>query len=354
MGWRDDRRDPAGPIEIILQTMTTPLVSVVIPTARRPMYLPRAVASALECAPDGDVEVIVVPNGPDMSWRGALERFSKDPRVRCSPIDTLHACAARNHGLTIARGMYVRFLDDDDYLYPEAAAAQLALLESEQLDAMSGAVDLVDETGLVYRKLLPVSKDDWPSSMLGPRRVSIPLTHILRMDVARRVKWREDVPWFQDVDWLLSMVRSFPGLRWRAFPVSVGAWYQHSGPRTSPGATTQATQEVLAMWLADTVHSLGLHGELSEQRRTAAARGLWHCAHRAFQFNPLFWTNIVRRARALDPDVRPEIEFLGFDLGRLPFPVLMEWGAVAPRLVSHAIRRLYHRVLGPPRRRLTR
>lgn len=48
-----------------------PLISAIIPTANWPHDLPRALESALTVMPPGEVEVIVVPNDLDESWRGS-------------------------------------------------------------------------------------------------------------------------------------------------------------------------------------------------------------------------------------------------------------------------------------------
>src|SRR5690606_21298027 len=114
-----------------------PPLTVVLPTAGRPQFLPRAVDSALKAAPEGDVEVIVVPNGPDKSWRMALAPFQTDRRIRVAPVARAHANVARNHGLVLARGKYIRFLDDDDYLLP-AASEQILALERSGHDLCSG------------------------------------------------------------------------------------------------------------------------------------------------------------------------------------------------------------------------
>ena len=105
----------------------TPIISVVIPTFRRPALLNYAISSALTAAPDGDVEVIAVPNGPDDSWKSVAQTFADDGRVKWYELAIGNACGARNYGLTKAQGKYVRFLDDDDYLYP-AAAEQLMII----------------------------------------------------------------------------------------------------------------------------------------------------------------------------------------------------------------------------------
>jgi len=55
--------------------MTTPVCSVIIPTVNRPHYLPRAVESALSGIKPGEVEVIVVPNGPDESCKESLKSY---------------------------------------------------------------------------------------------------------------------------------------------------------------------------------------------------------------------------------------------------------------------------------------
>ena len=76
-----------------------PLISIVIPTAGRPDYLPRAVESALRCAGDCGTEVIVVPNGPDESWRASLGALLHNPSVRILPIPMASLAATTLHSL---------------------------------------------------------------------------------------------------------------------------------------------------------------------------------------------------------------------------------------------------------------
>ena len=82
--------------------MTAPLLSVIIPTHNRPQYLPRAVESALQAAPNGNVEVIVVPNGGDETWKISLATLLKDKRIIVSPIEKgmlmRHVTVEMKHG----------------------------------------------------------------------------------------------------------------------------------------------------------------------------------------------------------------------------------------------------------------
>ena len=121
-----------------------PIVSVIIPTANRPHWLPRAIDSALAGMKLGEVEVIVVPNGPDESWRETLRSYERNSAVRVVTVRESNGNIARNTGLAESKGEFVRFLDDDDYLIPEGAIRQYELIETSGVDVVSASIQLVD------------------------------------------------------------------------------------------------------------------------------------------------------------------------------------------------------------------
>jgi hypothetical protein len=292
------------------------------------------------------VEVIVVPSGPDITWRESLQPFASHSSVRILQAVKPHPSAARNAGLHAARGEYIRFLDDDDYLYPAAALGQYTFARSNNLDACSGTLELIDEKGAKHGEVRPTHSSDLPCAILGPRRATIPAAHVFRKTTILRIPWDETLSSLEDVEWLMRVVQSSATIRWNAFPQTVGAWYQHAGPRESPALTTNSSQAALAGWIQATVDALRTRDQLTSIRRLAAARGLWQCAHRAFQFSPRFWSKIAAQAMRLAPEARPEIRILGRDLGTSRHPVLLEWLAVPLRLLSHGIRRLRHSLRG--------
>jgi glycosyltransferase involved in cell wall biosynthesis len=103
------------------------LVSLVMPAWRPdPAWLRLAVASALGqrgCR----LELIVVDDGcPEPV--GELLADVRDPRLRIVRIEHGGACAARNAGLSVARGELVRFADSDDVFDPSSTARLLALI----------------------------------------------------------------------------------------------------------------------------------------------------------------------------------------------------------------------------------
>src|SRR5687768_10631842 len=101
-----------------------PLVSVIIPTYRRPYMCVRAVRSALKQTL-GQIEVIVVVDGRDDATVQLLERID-DGRLRvCVPSTNLGNADARNSGVAASRADYVAFLDDDDLWMPRKLELQM-------------------------------------------------------------------------------------------------------------------------------------------------------------------------------------------------------------------------------------
>ncbi len=111
-----------------------PLVSVIIPTYKRSRRLAGAIESALNQT-HGAIEVIVVDdNGQDNPWAKKNEDLVKG-YGRSNLIFIQHpvnqgASAARNTGITAARGEYIAFLDDDDRWLPDKIEKQVAVIKA--------------------------------------------------------------------------------------------------------------------------------------------------------------------------------------------------------------------------------
>ncbi|HZI60504.1 MAG TPA: glycosyltransferase family 2 protein, partial [Pyrinomonadaceae bacterium] len=104
--------------------MTTPLLSVVIPTWNRAHVVCEAIESALNQRA-GKVEVIVVDDcSTDATVALVKKTFSS--RVQVLPVTARGGQgAARNAGAFRASGEYVGFLDSDDIWLPGKLDAEL-------------------------------------------------------------------------------------------------------------------------------------------------------------------------------------------------------------------------------------
>ncbi|HUG43780.1 MAG TPA: glycosyltransferase family 2 protein [Acidobacteriota bacterium] len=118
--------------------------STIIPTVARPS-LERAVRSVLDQELDGaDFEVIVV-NDSGRPLGGAA--WQRSPHVRVIDTNRRERSLARNTGAAVSRGRYLHFLDDDDWLAPNALCALKELADREVAAWIYGATQLVDRKG---------------------------------------------------------------------------------------------------------------------------------------------------------------------------------------------------------------
>jgi glycosyl transferase family 2 len=101
--------------------VSEPLFTVVLPTRNRAGMLPAALKSLLwqTCA---DFECVVIDDGSTDATPEVFKRFAGDPRFTWHRREGRGLAAARNFALTVARGKFVTFLDDDDVWLPERLA----------------------------------------------------------------------------------------------------------------------------------------------------------------------------------------------------------------------------------------
>ena len=107
------------------------LVSVIVPTYNRPEMLKTAIQSILNQT-HKNFEIIVINDaGEDIT--SILKEFkTKNPITCVKHIQNKGLAASRNSGLTVARGKYIAFLDDDDVYYPDHLETLLTFLETHE------------------------------------------------------------------------------------------------------------------------------------------------------------------------------------------------------------------------------
>ena len=315
-----------------------PGLSVVIPTTGvRPRLLRRAVQSCLAAAPEKGIEVLVVTNGSRCLAGSALDLPEMD--VRLLHVTGRNANLARNAGLEAARGDFVRFLDDDDFLVPAGARAQFDSMQASLADVSTGSVRFEDENGLEVGRYAPLDSNDFVAEILWQRPSTLPVAHLFRRSFLENLRWDPSRNYLQDVDWMHGMLRRGE-VHWKRFSGTVGVWYHHQGPRTSIDIARHLGEEALHMNAAIVLQSievLSAQGRLEAERRRAAAKALWDFAHQGFSFSPSSWHALARAARRLDPLSRPRSPLFKKWPIRAMNPLVAEWLLFPARAMARRV-----------------
>ncbi|NJO41909.1 MAG: glycosyltransferase [Cyanobacteria bacterium CRU_2_1] len=101
-----------------------PRISVVIPTYNCDRYLAEAIDSVL-CQTYPAYEVIVVDDGSTDRTQIILQEYGN--RIRSVRQYNQGVAVARNHGMLLAQGEWIAFLDADDVFLPDKLEAQIAI-----------------------------------------------------------------------------------------------------------------------------------------------------------------------------------------------------------------------------------
>lgn len=158
-----------------------PAVSVIITTYNRRQFVQEAIESVLS-QDFSDHEIVVVDDGSTDGTRERLRAWWRNITYCYQP--NRGVSGARNHGLQIARGELISFLDSDDLWTPKKLARQAAVMER----APEISVTYTDEvwlrngvrvnpknkhrkySGLIFEKCLPLCIIS-PSSVMLRRKV---------------------------------------------------------------------------------------------------------------------------------------------------------------------------------------
>lgn len=107
-----------------------PLVSVVIPTCDHAHYLPESIGSVLGQS-YSPLELIVVDDGSRDETQAVVQRYG-DGAVRYVSQPNRGLAAARNLGMSVARGEFITFLDADDRLLPDHLHVSVADIQKQE------------------------------------------------------------------------------------------------------------------------------------------------------------------------------------------------------------------------------
>lgn len=125
-----------------------PTVSLIIPVYNAEKYLRRCLSSAMQQT-FRDMEIIVVNDGStDTSLEICREYEAMDSRFRILNKENTGVSDSRNRAIAMARGVYLQFMDSDDWLSPDATES--LVYAAEKFDADFVIADFYRVDGAVF------------------------------------------------------------------------------------------------------------------------------------------------------------------------------------------------------------
>lgn len=176
------------------------MVTIVIPSYNRADYIAETIESVLaQTYPS--IEVIVIDDGSTDNTKEIVERYV--PQVQYVYQENAERGASRNHGLRLAQGEYISFLDSDDLWLPEKLATDVEFIEARP------------NIGVVYTDALQIDSNGNYRKRLNAGRHSGKVTehllrgnfilmgsHLVRTDKAREIGgFNEDRELSGSEDW---------------------------------------------------------------------------------------------------------------------------------------------------------
>ena len=210
------------------------MLSVICPTYNRAAFLRECVVRLMGL-PAGQVEVVVVDdasrdNTLEVCW-DLVARYGPE-RLRCVNLATNSgAQAARNRGISEARGDCLMFVDSDDVPVAEGIVAlQRKLTEDPKLDYVYGKVVQTNDqlVPLVSRESVGTAYDGSPVEVVGYHWHTMGAMYRRRC-IDKVGHWNTELTGSQD--WEYQARVKLLGGHGEFVDVLVGYWRQHEGSR---------------------------------------------------------------------------------------------------------------------------
>lgn len=125
-----------------------PRVTVLMPAYNAERYIAEAIESVL-AQTFTDFELLIIDDASRDTTPSVIGNFASDARLRVvRHVKNIGRPRTRNHGLDLARGEYIAFLDADDRCAPQRLAEQVAYLDGHaDIDGVGSWKAWIDERG---------------------------------------------------------------------------------------------------------------------------------------------------------------------------------------------------------------
>jgi glycosyltransferase involved in cell wall biosynthesis len=283
-----------------------PDISVIIPTYNRSELLLQAISSCGTSAADLRLEIIVIDDASTENIAGAVSQMG----VLYERVATNGgANAARNRGLALASGEFVKFLDSDDVLMEGALRREFdtALRDCADIVAAGWQVTSLDDAG--HEVLLKSYEAPAFSSVLDDLLAgkAVPTGAALyRGALAAQIGWDPTLPTLDDWDYFVAAA-----LRAKKISSIQATSYrmrQHRGARITTSTSFASNAKAFYMILGKIEAELVARGEYTPQRRRRMAQYLYKELRGMYRNDAAAGRRMLVKLFELDPQFIPRDE----------------------------------------------
>lgn len=131
-------------------------VSIIIPIYNAEVYIQKCIES-VENQTMKELEIICIDDGSiDTTLQVLYGLQKKDGRIRILKQSHAGSGAARNYGISKAKGSYISFLDVDDFYYDKNALQYMVnACEKNHVNICGSFLKVIDENGIQDYSLFP-------------------------------------------------------------------------------------------------------------------------------------------------------------------------------------------------------
>ena len=275
-------------------------VSIIVPVFNRASMIIDAIASARAGAGSLPVEIIVVDDAStDGTWQ-TLEKL-EDPQVRLLRQERNGGqSAARNRGLEVARGRYVKFLDSDDVLLAGHLASEVAALEAGADIAVSGWIEEAPDgsRSLFDAPVFHSIVDDVLAGRAVPTSAAL---------YRRRGDWRWDPSLRKLDDWDYFCHAALGATRIDSIGTPAYVLRHHAGTRATDAGMLANAREHHSI-LRKIEDRLRAEGSLTSARKARLAQYYYKELRVLCLHDPEAFERALEHITELDPGFRPHDE----------------------------------------------
>ena len=140
--------------------MSKPAISVIIPVYNAQEGLSQCIDSLLDQT-FSDYEIIILNDGSTDNSLEIIQNYaSKNDSIRVIDKENEGVAKTRNRGIVLAKGEYIVFIDNDDFIAPDYLECFYEAIEKEKLDIVIGGYKRVNKDHKILFQQ-DLSQTDW-------------------------------------------------------------------------------------------------------------------------------------------------------------------------------------------------